>query len=120
MTYPWVPGEVAVGSKVNAAPQVDAQKHVFQKGVATGGTNWSPPFVATPGTVATGGTVSNSTGYDVYVYASATTGISAAKLGTYSVPGSSSAGETLTFGLPAGGAITLTYSGSLTWLWLAV
>ncbi len=120
MSYPWYPGEDMVGSKVSTAPQVDTQKHVFQKGIATGGPAWSPPSVTTPGTVATGGTVTNSTGYDAMVYASATTGISSVKLGTAVMAGSALSGQTVAYYLYAGNTITVDYTGTLTWNWLAV
>lgn len=110
----WYPGDSAVGSRVNPEQNIFVKPPVMQSGVWT-----NAPTAATPGTVASGGTVSNSLGYDVMVYASATTGIQAAKVGTVSVPGSSIAGQTTGFILPGGSTITLTYSGTLSWTWLA-
>jgi hypothetical protein len=128
----WFPGDQAAGSKVNSAPQIFTQVATFQKapvlqagetvtGVATfqSGQVNSAPQPVVPGTVASLGTVSNTLGYDVVVYASATTGIQAAKVGTVSIPGSSIAGQTTTYVVPSGLGITLTYSGTLSWTWLA-
>jgi hypothetical protein len=109
----WYPGDLAPGTKVNSGTQLDTQTAIFQKG------QWNTaPTPATPGTVATGGTVSNSLGYDVVVYASATTGITSAKVGTVSVPGSAISGQTATYVVPGGSTITIGYSGTLTWVWL--
>ena len=58
-------------------------------------------------------------GYDVIVYASATTGIQSAKIGTVSIPGSINSGNSADYVVPGGSTITLTYSGNLTWVWLA-
>jgi hypothetical protein len=143
----WYPGNNWAGYQVHNVPTVFAQPVTFQgtagpvfqgnpvvsgaltvsgaatvsglftaqKGVAT-----IPPFVATPGTVATLGTVTNSLGFNVVVYASAVSGIQAAKVGTYSVPGSTIAGDTATYYVASGNSITLTYTGNLTWLWQAI
>jgi hypothetical protein len=55
------------------------------------------------------------------VYASATTGITKAILGTGgTAPGSISPAAGADYYLPAGQSIALTYTGTLTWLWLAV
>ena len=86
----------------------------MQAGVYT-----NAPTAATPGTVVSGGTVSNSLGYDAVVYASATTGIQSAKVGTVSIPGSVNSGNTTDYIVPGGSTITLTYGGTLTWTWLA-
>lgn len=110
----WYPGQVAVGSKVFNEPVVHAQVATFQKGTYS-----IPPGVTSPGTVATGGTVSNSLGLDAIVYASATTGIQAAKVGTVSIPGSVNSGNAAQFFVPGNSSITLTYTGALTWTWQA-
>ena len=140
----WFPGDNAPGSKVNSAPQIFTQGVTFQKapvfqagetvagtatfqgtavfqGVATfqAGQISTAAEPVSPGTVASLGTVSNALGYDAVVYASATTGIQAAKVGTVSIPGSSVAGQTTTYVVPSGLGITLTYSGTLSWTWLA-
>jgi hypothetical protein len=131
----WYPGQAWPGYRVFNEPVVFAQPATFQgttpatfqggitspavatlsKGIASAG-----PLVTSPGTVATGGTVSNATGYDVMVYASATTGISSAKIGTAVVAGSVGAGFTASYYLYSGNTITLSYTGTLTWNWLAV
>jgi hypothetical protein len=109
----WYPGDLAPGTKVNSGPQLDTQTAIFQKG------QWNTaPTPTTPGTVATGGTVSNTLGYDVVVYASSTTGISAAKVGTVSIPGSAVSGQTATYIVPGGSTVTITYTGTLSWVWL--
>jgi hypothetical protein len=109
----WYPGDYFPGARVNADQQLFAQTQILQKGVWT-----TAPTPATPGTVATGGTVSNSLGYDVVVYASSTTGISAAKVGTVSIPGSAVSGQTATYIVPGGSTVTISYTGTLTWVWL--
>jgi hypothetical protein len=137
----WYPGNNWAGYQVHNVPTVFAQPVIFQgtagptiqgastlsgavtvnglltatKSIAT-----NSQAVVTPGTVATLGTVANTLGYNVAVYASATSGIQAAKLGTYSVPGSTVAGDTATYYLYSGNSITLTYTGTLTWLWQAI
>jgi hypothetical protein len=130
MTTPFVgPGQNAAGYKVNSAPQIDTGRHVFQRGVATGGSNYGPPTVTAPGTVASAGTVTNSTGYDCMVYASATGGVTtvilvntAAKLpypgGT--VVGTTPAAQTVDMYVAAGQGVAITYSGTLSWAWLAI
>ena len=52
------------------------------------------------------------------MYASSTLGIASAKVGTTSIPGSVSAGNTAQYLVPATSAIAVTYSGTLTWAWL--
>lgn len=110
----WFPGDLFPGGKVNPEQNLFAQPPIMQKGVYTN--------VATPGaqgTVASGGTVSNLLGFDAIVYASATTGIQSAKVGTVSIPGSVNSGLSASYVVPGGSTITLTYSGSLSWTWLA-
>jgi hypothetical protein len=109
----WYPGDAAVGYHVQAAPALYAQTAVFQKGVAT--SNFT---LTQPGTVGSGTAVSNTTGVDAVVYASATAGISAAKVGTASVPGSIPAAQGAQYTVLASSSLTLTYGGTLTWLWL--
>lgn len=122
----WFPGDVAPGSKVNSAPQIFTQGVTFQKAptfqgsaVFQAGVVNTAAQPVSPGTVATGGTVTNSLGYDAIVYASATTGILTAKIGTVSIPGSAVAGQTATYVVPGGQGITLSYTGTLSWTWLA-
>lgn len=118
--YPWAPGQAAVGTDVHNSPQVFTGQ--IQK---QGGQRSFPPAVTAPGTIASPGTVQNNTGYDCLVYASATTGISAAKILTYNGPTSTTvtpagtlpATVTGTYLVPGPGAIALTYTGTLTWTW---
>lgn len=109
----WYPGDLFPNAKVNADVNLFAQPAIMQKGVWT-----TSPTPATPGTVATGGTVSNTLGYDVVVYASSTTGISAAKVGTVSIPGSVVSGQTATYIVPGYSTVTISYTGTLSWVWL--
>jgi hypothetical protein len=110
----WYPGDYAPGTKVEATPVLNSQTAIFQKGQYN-----TAPTPATPGTVATATAVSNTLGYDVMVYASSTTGISATKVGTVSIPGSALAGETVGYIVPGGSSITISYTGTLSWVWLA-
>ncbi len=119
--YPWVPGTAAVGVDVRNSPQVFTGQ--IQK---QGGQRSFPPAITAPGTIASAGTVANNTGYDCLVYASATVGISAVKVLSYNgptattvtVPGSIFNGATGgPFLVPGPGAITVSYSGALTWAW---
>lgn len=110
----WFPGDLFPGAKVNPETNLFVKPPVMQGGVYT-----NVPTAATPGTVASGGTVSNTLGYDVVVYASATTGIQSAKIGTVSIPGSVNSGNGTDYILPGGATITLTYTGTLSWTWLA-
>jgi hypothetical protein len=84
----------------------------------------SPPTVVAPGTTGSGTAVANSTGFDCMVYLSATTGIGKilVGLGTVSLGSTVSASNAMTGGIyvPAGQTITPTYTGTLTWAWLAV
>ena len=118
--YPWYPGQNAQGSHVINAPVIVNGLAQFQKG------RWTfPPTLTAPGTIASPGTVANTTGYDAWVYASATTGISAVKVlayngantGTISASGSVYAGATGTYFVPGPAAIAITYTGTLTWVW---
>ena len=84
------------------------------------------PAITAPGTVASGGTVSNSTGMDCMVYLSATSGIGAVKLlsynganaTSYSVGGTVTGAATLPVIVTGPGAIAVTYTGTLTWVWV--
>lgn len=62
MTTPWVPGQVIVGSKVNAAPNVFTNEAVFQHIPHAGGT--SPKAALFGLNSGTGASVSAVTGYD--------------------------------------------------------
>jgi hypothetical protein len=122
--YPWYQGGNAQGWHVEGGPRGIIVPGQVQR--QNGG--WSfPPSVTAPGTVASAGTVANSTGYDCYVYVSATTGIQAVKIFAYNganagsilpagtVPGAATA----TYFVPGPGAIAVTYTGTLTWAWQA-
>lgn len=118
--YPWVPGQAAVGSKVFPEPTIFGGRQTIQGGVYT-----YLPAMTAPGTIASGGTVSNNTGIDAIVYASATLGISAQKVlstvgnvtTAVSVPGTVTPGNSAQYFVPGSGAIALTYAGTLTWAW---
>ena len=123
ITHAWSPGVAAVGQKVNSLPEIFTQPVAFQDGLATGLIGASPPAVATPGTVASAGTVTNLTGFDVMAYISATTGIQ--KIAFPGVTGGTIAGttpaaQTIPVYVPNNSQIAVTYTGTLTWLWLAI
>lgn len=122
--YPWYPGQAAVGTHVLNQPVIvtgDFQKQDGQYSF--------PPTITAPGTVASAGTVMNDTGADCLVYLSASSGISAANVVTYNgsnattwtMPGSSISAANVLAGpilVPGPGGIAVTYSGTLTWLWM--
>jgi hypothetical protein len=118
--YPWAPGQAAVGSKAFNEPVIVNGLMQIQKGTYS-----FPPSVTAPGTVASGGTVANTTGYNCWVYASASTGISAVKVVNYNGANSgtlTTAGTVPALGqgsyfVPGPGAIIVSYSGSLSWAW---
>jgi hypothetical protein len=88
-----------------------------------GGLATVPPAVTTAGTVVSAGTVSNTTGYDVNVYASATSGIAKTVypgIAGGTVPGTIAPGATADYYLANGQSIAVTYNGTLTWEWLAI
>lgn len=120
--YPWLPTQVKVGF------------HTFNQGVVVGGLfqkqggQYSfPPSITAPGTVASGGTVVNSTGADCVVYLSATSGsITAVKLlsysgantSSYSIGGTIASPGVLPVTVYGPGAISVTYNGGLAWTWV--
>lgn len=123
----WQPGVAAVGQKVFQTPTAFTQPVVFQGGVATQVRGSSLPFITAPGTVASAGTVTNTTGFDAMVYMSATTGIS--KVVFVGVPGGTIAateGGTVAPATPLpvywpnNQGVAVTYAGSLSWTWLAI
>jgi len=113
----WSPGDAAIGQRVIPETTVFGAVPTFQQGFAT-----YPKTVTTPGTIASGGTVTNTTGVDVMVYMSATggigTGISVS--GNQFTQGTFPANQLAAIYLPANGFMTFTYSTVLTWKWLAV
>jgi hypothetical protein len=123
ITGAWSPGQVIPGASVEPAPKVFAQPVVFQKGFATGVTGSSPPVITTPGTVASAGTVTNSTGFDCMVYLSATTGIQKIVypgLAGGTVAGTTPAAQTAGLYVANNQPVAVTYTGTLTWTWIPV
>lgn len=118
--YPWFAGQNEQGVHVQNSPEVVTG--TFQK---QNGQYSFAPTVTAPGTIASAGTVRNSTGVDCLVYASATTGIGAIKVlnysgvntGTISPYGTVSSAATAAVVVPGPGAIAVTYTGSLSWVW---
>lgn len=121
--YPFYPGESFTGVRIEQGPM--AVTGYFQK--QAGVRSWDPPVTA-PGTVASGGTVANPTGLDCLVYLTmpAPGTITAVKVlsSTLSSATSYSPGGTIAGGALAPpvivkgpGAIAVTYSGTLSWLW---
>jgi hypothetical protein len=118
--YPWSTGQAATGAHVINQPVIITGQVQRQ-----GGQRSFPPSVTAPGTIASGGTVANNTGYDCLVYPSATTGIGGVKVLTYNggnstsitPAGSIAANTTAGILVPGPGAIAVTYNGTLTWVW---
>jgi len=120
VTSAWFPGNAAVGRKVIPEPAQFTQPVVMQGGVATGVNGISPPVVTTPGTAGPGTAVTNTTGFDCMVYASATTGISKVVANGGTAVGTVYAGATGSYYVINNQSITVTYTGTLTWEWLAI
>ena len=70
------PGQARIGQKVIPEPTIFVQPVVMQGGMATQVNGATLPVITAPGTVASLGTVTNTTGFDAMVYMSASTGIS--------------------------------------------
>jgi hypothetical protein len=121
--YPWVQGTVQTGVEAIGSPVIVAG--YLQK---QGGIRSFQPAITAPGTIASSGTVFNSTGLDCNVYMSATVGITSVKIlaynggvaTSYSPPGSIAPGQTVDFQVPGPGAIEVTYTGALSWTWVPV
>lgn len=123
ITHAWFPGEAAVGQKVESVPVTFTQPVVLQGGMATQVNGASLPVITAPGTVASAGTVTNTTGFDAMVYASATTGIQKIVfpgIAAGTVAGTVPALQTVPFYLPNNSGVAVTYTGVLTWTWLAI
>jgi hypothetical protein len=123
ISHAWYPGQVMVGGKVNALPEVFTQPVVFQAGIATQVNGAALPVITAPGTVVSAGTVTNSTGFDAMVYASATTGIQKIVfpgIAAGTIAGTTPAAQTVPFYLPNNQQVAVTYTGTLTWTWLAI
>ena len=102
ITHAWFTGVAAVGTKVETAPMQFTQPVVMQGGMATQVNGAALPVITAPGTVASAGTVTNTTGFDAMVYASATSGI------------------TVPIYWPNNQGVAVSYNGTLTWAWLAI
>jgi hypothetical protein len=121
--YPWVPNQVKTGfHTINSGVVVGG---LFQK---QGGQYSFAPAITTPGTVASAGTVLNSTGADCLVYLAAQTGISVVKILSYNgasstsvtLPGTVAPLSVLPVYVPGPGAIAVSYAGTLNWTWVPV
>ena len=123
ITHAWFPGQAAVGQKVNAVPEIFTQPVVFQGGIATQVSGASLPVITAPGTIASAGTVTNSTGFDAMVYASATSGIPKVVfpgIAAGTISGTAAPGQTVPIYWPNNQGVAVTYNGTLTWTWLAI
>lgn len=120
--YPWTPNQAKVGfHTLNSGVVVTG---LFQK---QGGQFSFPPSITQPGTVASAGTVVNSTGADCNVYLTATSGsitsvklisYNGAVLSSYTVAGTVAAPGVLPVMVYGPGAIAVTYNGGLAWTWV--
>ena len=119
--YPWVPGQNFAGKVFNDNVVVNGVLQI-QKGTYS-----FPVSVTAPGTVASGGTVLNSTGVDNTVFLSATSGsITAVKLlsyngavtTSYSISGTVASPSVISVPVAGPGAIAVTYNGSMAWTWV--
>lgn len=109
---PWFPGQ-------NAAP---GQKPFADLPIFSLGFQSQPPIVTSPGTVASGGTVVNTTQRDCMVYMAASGGIGGVSFnpqGTVTA-GTTTAATLLSVYVPVNQSIVVNYTGTLTWHWLAV
>jgi hypothetical protein len=127
ISHAWYPGVAAVGQHVNVAPTIFTQPVVMQGGMATQVSGASLPVVTAPGTAGPGTAVTNNTGFDCMVYMSATTGISKVVFsgipaGTIGVGagGTESALGAFPVYWPNNQGVAVTYTGSLSWTWLAI
>lgn len=113
----WSPGQAALGNRVENNNQIVNGWLQAQKGLAT-----FPPSqaVTTPGTVASGGTYTNTTGYDVMAYISATTSLGTVTVGTQVIFTAAPGSATMSVYLWYGSSIIIQYTGTLTMHWLAV
>lgn len=119
--YPWVPGQVWNGKVINENLAVNGVLQI-QKGTYS-----FPVSITAPGTVASGGTVLNSTGVDNTVFLSATSGsITAVKLlsynggvaTSYAISGTVASPAVISVPVAGPGAIAVTYNGALAWTWV--
>jgi hypothetical protein len=123
ITHAWSPGVAAVGQKVEPIPVSFTQPVVFQAGIATQVNGASLPVITAPGTIASAGTVTNNTGFDAMVYASATAGIPKVVfpgIAAGTIAGTAAPGQTVPIYWPNNQGVAVTYNGTLTWTWLAI
>lgn len=123
ISHAWYPGQAEVGAKVFATPVAFTQPVVFQSGIATQVNGASLPVVTAPGTIASAGTVTNGTGFDCMVYASATSGIPKVVfpgIAAGTISGTAAPGQTVPIYWPNNQGVAVTYNGTLTWTWLAI
>lgn len=123
-SYPWYTGQAAGNFHVVANPAIFAQYVQKQGGVRS----WQPSITA-PGTIASAGTVFNSTGLDCMVYVSPIQGtVGAIKVLSSALSSATSytiGGGVPIYGIvpvlvPGPGGVAVTYSGSLSWTWVPV
>ncbi len=109
MSSPWYPGDVAIGSKVQASPQIFARTITAQSGIAAQG---SKPTIATlsgAGTAVTAAAVSGQVGVDQAGSFILTAG------GTSAAPAGGSLCS-VTFGTPLAAApVSVTVSAANIW-----
>ena len=123
ISHAWYPGQVAVGTKVETAPMQFTQPVVMQGGMATQVNGAALPVITAPGTVASAGTVTNTTGFDAMVYASATSGITKVVfpgISAGTIAGTTAPGITVPIYWPNNQGVAVSYNGTLTWTWLAI
>jgi hypothetical protein len=123
ITHAWFTGVAAVGTKVETAPMQFTQPVVMQGGMATQVNGAALPVITAPGTVASAGTVTNTTGFDAMVYASATSGITKVVfpgISAGTIAGTTAPGITVPIYWPNNQGVAVSYNGTLTWTWLAI
>lgn len=123
ISHAWYPGQVLAGGKVVAEPTAFTQPVVFQAGIATQVSGAALPQITAPGTVASAGTVTNNTGFDAMVYLSSTTGIQKivfVGVAGGTIAGTTPASQTTDLYWPNNAAVAVTYTGTLSWTWLAI
>lgn len=121
--YPWYANQAAVGLHVVNMPAIFTGYVQKQGGVRS----WQPNIVA-PGTVASAGTVFNSTGLDCVVYVQALAGGSITAVKVLSSQFSTATAYTLPSGtvaypniisvvVPGPGGIAVSYNATMNWVW---
>ena len=123
ISHAWYPGQALVGGKVMELPTAFTQPVVFQAGIATQVNGASLPVVTAPGTIVSAGTVTNTTGFDCMVYASAVSGITKVVfpgIAAGTIAGTTAPGITVPIYWPNNQQVAVSYNGALTWTWLAI